>query len=60
MSSAVWRLSLAYFFTANEKYAAHAERFLRTWFLDSATAMNPNMKYAQGMKGKFERVGPLE
>jgi hypothetical protein len=48
----VYNLSLAYFFSNDEKYAAHAARLLRVWFLDTATRMNPNLNFAQAIKGE--------
>jgi hypothetical protein len=51
MTSAVPTLALAYYLTGKESYAAHAAKFLRTWFLDTATRMNPNFNFAQGVKG---------
>jgi hypothetical protein len=44
-------LSLAYFFTENEKYAAKAQELLLVWFLNPATKMNPNLNYAQAIPG---------
>jgi Alginate lyase len=45
-------LSLATYFTGYENYAAHAAKLLRVWFLDFATRMNPNLNYAQVIKGQ--------
>src|SRR5258708_678699 len=47
MEAAVRTLSLAYYFKGNEEYAAKAAVIVRAWFLDPATRMNPNLKYAQ-------------
>lgn len=47
----VFKLSLAYYFSGDEKYAEHASKLLRVWFLDTATRMNPNLNYAQAIKG---------
>jgi hypothetical protein len=44
-------LSLAYYFTGDEKYAAKANQLLKVWFIDTATRMNPNLNYAQAIRG---------
>ena len=51
MNGAVETLALAYYFKGDEVYAAKAVQFLRVWFLDSATRMNPNLEYAQYVPG---------
>ncbi len=52
MLSAVVALGRAYAFTGHEPYAAHAATLLRTWFLDPATRMNPNLTCAQAIPGR--------
>jgi len=51
LSASIYHLSLAYYFTGNEAYADHATKLIRVWFLDTATRMNPNLTYAQSVKG---------
>ena len=50
-------LAAAWMLTKDEKYAAHAAKHLRAWFLDPATLMNPNLQYSQAIKGRFTGRG---
>jgi hypothetical protein len=51
LSHDVHRLALCYFFSQDEAYAKQAIKMLQVWFLDPATRMNPNLNYAQVIKG---------
>ncbi len=44
-------LALAYYYSGNDKYAKHAAKLMRVWFLDTATRMNPNLNFGQAVKG---------
>lgn len=51
LSLIVPALAAAYKLTREEKYSAAAALHLRAWFIDDATRMNPNLQYAQAIKG---------
>lgn len=51
LEEATKTLGLAYYLTADEKYAAKAAELIRYWFFNEATRMNPNLDYAQGIPG---------
>jgi hypothetical protein len=53
----VYFLGLAYYYSNNEKYAQHAAKLLSVWFLDTATRMNPNLKFGQAVKGRNDGRG---
>ena len=47
----VTTLSLAWYFSGDEKYARKATELIRVWFLNKETRMNPNFEYAQMVPG---------
>ncbi|HWD91134.1 MAG TPA: alginate lyase family protein [Verrucomicrobiae bacterium] len=51
MKDAVAALAAAHACTGDEKYVTKAAEFLRVFFLDEKTKMNPNLDYAQAVLG---------
>lgn len=51
LSLIVPALAAAWELTGDRKYADHAGRHLRAWFVDPATRMNPNLQYSQAIIG---------
>ena len=50
-------LVAAWMLTRERRYAHHAARHLRAWFLDSSTRMEPHLRYAQAIKGRVTGRG---
>ncbi|MEO9892975.1 alginate lyase family protein [Aurantibacter sp.] len=51
MGKSIWKLSLAYYFTDDEKYASRAINMLKIWFINPETLMNPHLEFAQSVPG---------
>jgi hypothetical protein len=50
-SRIIGALASAYKITHDEKYVKQAVLHLKAWFIDPETLMNPNLQYAQAIKG---------
>lgn len=57
MSKELINLTNLYSTSKELHYIEKANQLLRAWFLDSATRMNPNLNYAQAIKGRNEGRG---
>lgn len=53
LSKIIGGLASAYKITGDEKYVKQAVVHLKAWFINNETLMNPNLLYAQAVKGKF-------
>jgi len=51
LSDIVGTLTSAYILTGQQRYADAVEKHIQAWFIDEATMMNPNLLYAQAIKG---------
>jgi hypothetical protein len=47
-------LALAWYFSRDETYATRGIEYIRIWFIDPETRMNPNMNFAQGVPGRAD------
>ena len=52
-SKIIGALTSAYKITGDEKYVKQAPLHFNAWFINPETLMNPNLFYAQAIKGKF-------
>jgi hypothetical protein len=57
LSLQVPALAAAYILSGDARYAVHAARHLRAWFVDEATRMNPHLRYAQAIQGRVTGRG---
>jgi hypothetical protein len=53
----VGTLTSAYRLTGDKQYADAAIKHLRAWFIDGPTRMNPDLRYAQAIKGVSQGRG---
>jgi hypothetical protein len=51
MVNNVSTLAIAYAVSQDDRYAVRAVHQVKAWFLDPATKMNPNLEFAQAIKG---------
>ncbi len=51
LSIEVPALTAAWKLTGDARYSAHARKHLHAWFVDPATRMNPDLRYAQAIHG---------
>lgn len=57
MSDSVFFNSMAWVITGDNSYASNAANEIKTWFIDPATAMTPNLNYAQLKRGPGTQTG---
>ncbi len=57
LATQVGTLASAYRLTRDDRYAAHAMRHLRAWFVDEATHMSPHLRFAQAIHGRVTGRG---
>lgn len=57
MCGKVTKLSFAYFFSGDDRFAKKAVELADTWFVDPATRMNPHLTYAQVIPGNDKSMG---
>ena len=53
LSDIVGTLTSAYLLTGNDKYIHAAEKHFKAWFITPGSRMNPDMRFAQAIKGRF-------
>ena len=56
-SRIIGALASAYKLTGDSNYVIHALKHCNAWFTNPATMMNPNLLYAQAIKGRFTGRG---
>ncbi len=57
LSLQVPALTAGWMLTRDRRYANHAIKHLRAWFIEEKTLMNPSLLYAQAIKGRYTGRG---
>jgi Alginate lyase len=57
LSTIIGALASAYKITGDKKYVEHAMKHAMAWFVNAETKMNPNLLYAQAIKGRVTGRG---
>ena len=57
LSRIIGALASAYKLTGDTQYVVHALKHCDAWFINPSTMMNPNLLYAQAIKGRFTGRG---
>ena len=57
LAGSVETLALAGYLADERRYSDAAARWIRTWFVDARTKMNPSMRFAQIIPGRTEERG---
>ncbi len=57
LSEIVGNLASAYVITQEAKYAEAVRKHLKAWYINDSTRMNPNLLYAQAIKGRHTGRG---
>jgi len=53
LSKIIGALASAYKITGEDRYVKQAVKHLQAWFINTETMMNPNLLFAQAIKGRF-------
>jgi hypothetical protein len=57
LANAVYYNALAWRLQGSSTYSSNAVSFIKTWFLDPDTRMNPNLNFAQVIRGPGSYYG---
>ena len=57
MSDAILYNAMAWVITGSANYSANVANYVKTWFIDPATSMTPNLNYAQMERGPTGQNG---